>query len=123
MEIGLGLDASLTLSFDDQAQLAAEAARLGYTSLWTPEGVGQDAFQLCALRWQGSRAVAPQGLQIAYKPGVGVELAVVPGLQRPETLVVDVVQCHIDTRMGPFEIVVGLHLATRRYPGVLCHSI
>jgi hypothetical protein len=27
MEIGLGLDASLALSFDDQARLAAEAAR------------------------------------------------------------------------------------------------
>ena len=70
MEIGLGLDASLALSFDQQAQLAAEAARLGYSSLWTPEGAGQDAFQLCALRWQGSRAVAPEGLTtgIAVSP-------------------------------------------------------
>lgn len=36
MDIGLGLDATLNLSFADQAALAQEAARLGYTSLWTP---------------------------------------------------------------------------------------
>jgi hypothetical protein len=40
MEIGIGLDASLNLSFADQATLAEDAARSGYTSIWTPEGVG-----------------------------------------------------------------------------------
>ena len=40
MEIGLGLDASLGLDFDDQRQLSREAAELGYESLWTPEGAG-----------------------------------------------------------------------------------
>ena len=62
MEIGVGLDASLNLSFDEQAELSREAARLGYTSIWTPEGTGQDSFQLCALRWSASRAVIQQGL-------------------------------------------------------------
>ena len=50
MEIGLGLDACLGLSFDDEAGLARTAARLGYTSLWTPDGAGLDSFQLCTLR-------------------------------------------------------------------------
>jgi alkanesulfonate monooxygenase SsuD/methylene tetrahydromethanopterin reductase-like flavin-dependent oxidoreductase (luciferase family) len=70
MEIGVGLDGSLKLSFEDQAELSQEAARLGYTSLWTPEGSGQDSFQLCALRWSASRQVVPEGLTtgIAVSP-------------------------------------------------------
>ena len=62
MDIGLGLDATLNLSFADQSALAQEAARSGYTSLWTPEGAGQDAFQLCAHRWAASCQVVPEGL-------------------------------------------------------------
>lgn len=62
MEIGIGLDVSLGLSFDEQAQLSREAARLGYTSVWTPEGSGYDSFQVCAHRWAASRDVIPQGL-------------------------------------------------------------
>ncbi len=69
MEIGLGLDASLALDFDDQRQLAREAAELGYESLWTPEGAGLDAFQLCSMRWQASAEVAPGGL------GTGIAVA------------------------------------------------
>lgn len=75
MEIGVGLDASLGLSFDDQADLARDAARLGYSSVWTPEGPGLDAFQLCLLRWQASREIAPEGLvtgiavsPVAFRP-------------------------------------------------------
>lgn len=68
MEIGLGLDATLNLSFADQATLAQEAARAGYTSLWTPEGTGQDAFQLCSQRWAASCQVRPEGLTT----GIGV---------------------------------------------------
>ena len=45
MEIGIGLDATLNLTFDEQAQLAQEAARLGYTSIWTTESSGHDSFQ------------------------------------------------------------------------------
>ena len=48
MDIGIGLDATLNLSFADQAALSQEAARLGYTSIWTPESTGQDAFHLCS---------------------------------------------------------------------------
>ena len=70
MEIGLGLDASLNLSFGEQEDLSLEAARMGYTSLWTPEGIGQDAFQLCALRWAATKQESPEGLTtgIAVSP-------------------------------------------------------
>ena len=70
MDIGVGLDSSLNLTFDDQAVLSQEAARLGYTSVWTPEGTGQDSFQLCAQRWAASRDVVPDGLYtgIAVSP-------------------------------------------------------
>ena len=70
MEIGIGLDATLGLTGEDQEELAREAARLGYTSIWTPENTGQDSFQLCAQRWEASKAVAPEGLEtgIAVSP-------------------------------------------------------
>jgi len=68
MQIGLGLDFSLGMTFDDQQTLAREAAALGYTSLWTPEGAGLDSFQLCALRWQASAEVAAGGIAT----GIGV---------------------------------------------------
>ncbi len=70
MEIGVGLDASLNLSLDEQARLSEEAAKLGYTSIWTPEGTGQDSFQLCLHRWTASRKAVPEGLTtgIAVSP-------------------------------------------------------
>jgi alkanesulfonate monooxygenase SsuD/methylene tetrahydromethanopterin reductase-like flavin-dependent oxidoreductase (luciferase family) len=68
MDIGIGLDATLNLSFADQAELAQEAARLGYTSIWTPEGTGHDSFQLCSQRWAASCRVIPEGLTT----GIGV---------------------------------------------------
>ena len=70
MDIGVGLDATLNLSFDQQAELSREAAQLGYTSVWTPESTGMDSFQLCAHRWAASRQVIPQGLHtgIAVSP-------------------------------------------------------
>ena len=68
MDIGIGLDATLNLSFADQAALSQEAARLGYTSIWTPESTGQDAFQLCSQRWAASCQVIPAGLTT----GIGV---------------------------------------------------
>ena len=70
MDIGVGLDATLGLSLDDQAQLSKEAAKLGYTNIWTPEGTGQDSFQVCAQRWTASREVVTEGLTtgIAVSP-------------------------------------------------------
>ena len=70
MEIGIGLDWSLNLTWDQQAELSREAASLGYTSIWTPESTGTDAFHLCAQRWSASRDVTPEGLDtgIAVSP-------------------------------------------------------
>ncbi|PZC43799.1 MAG: Flavin-dependent oxidoreductase, luciferase family [Chloroflexi bacterium] len=62
MDIGVGLDARLGLSFDEQETLSREAAEQGYTSIWTPDGAGNDGFQLCAIRWRASRDVVPEGL-------------------------------------------------------------
>ena len=52
MEIGLGIDGRLVLSDTEQADIAAEAALLGYSSLWTPARE-DDPFALCAL-WHRS---------------------------------------------------------------------
>ncbi len=68
MDIGIGLDGTLQLSYDEQGQLSAEAARLGYKQVWTPEGSGEDSFQLCQLRWAATRDVVPGGLMT----GIGV---------------------------------------------------
>jgi 5,10-methylenetetrahydromethanopterin reductase len=62
MEIGVGLDARLGLSFEEQRALSREAAELGYGSIWTPDGAGNDGFQLCALRWEASAEVVAGGL-------------------------------------------------------------
>jgi len=68
MDIGIGLDGTLQLSYDEQASLSAEAARLGYEQVWTPEGSGEDSFQLCQLRWAATRDVVPGGVTT----GIGV---------------------------------------------------
>ena len=68
MEIGVGLDHTLGMNWDDQANLAREAAELGYESIWTPENIGTDSFQVCARRWQASCDVVEGGLTT----GIGV---------------------------------------------------
>ena len=70
MDIGIGLDFTLGLSYEEQAQIAADSARLGYTSIWTPEGAGEDSFQLCAMRWAATKDVVPGGVTtgIAVSP-------------------------------------------------------
>ena len=68
MEIGVGLDHTLGMDWDDQANLAREAAELGYESIWTPENIGTDSFQVCARRWQASCDVVDGGLTT----GIGV---------------------------------------------------
>lgn len=70
MQIGLGLDESLRLSWPAQRALAKEAAQLGYTSLWTNETTGLDSFHVCAQRWAGSAEAVPGGITtgIAVSP-------------------------------------------------------
>jgi alkanesulfonate monooxygenase SsuD/methylene tetrahydromethanopterin reductase-like flavin-dependent oxidoreductase (luciferase family) len=62
MEIGLGVDAGAGLTFAEHRDVARTAARRGYESCWTPSGVGQDAFLVCAQWWAASREVLPGGL-------------------------------------------------------------
>jgi 5,10-methylenetetrahydromethanopterin reductase len=62
VEIGLALDRTLGLSFDDHRVLAREAAELGFTSLWTNAGHEQDPFQVCATWWEASAQVVPGGI-------------------------------------------------------------
>jgi alkanesulfonate monooxygenase SsuD/methylene tetrahydromethanopterin reductase-like flavin-dependent oxidoreductase (luciferase family) len=55
MQIGVGLDARLGLSFEQHREMAGEAARLGYQSLWSPAGAaGLDSFHVCAAWNQAS---------------------------------------------------------------------
>jgi len=53
METGLGIDGRLVLSDTEHADIAAEAALLGYTSLWTPARDDDDPFAVCA-RWHAA---------------------------------------------------------------------
>jgi 5,10-methylenetetrahydromethanopterin reductase len=46
--IGVGLDARLGLSFGQLREMAEDARRLGFESLWTPAGGVPDAFHVCA---------------------------------------------------------------------------
>lgn len=62
MEIGLGLDSTLGLSLNQEAEFSRLAAQLGYTSIWTPEGTGQDSFQLCHQRWNATLETVSGGL-------------------------------------------------------------
>jgi alkanesulfonate monooxygenase SsuD/methylene tetrahydromethanopterin reductase-like flavin-dependent oxidoreductase (luciferase family) len=48
MMIGVGLDARLGLPFGQLREVAREAERLGFESLWTPAGGVPDAFHICA---------------------------------------------------------------------------
>ena len=59
MEIGLGLDSTLNLSLDEQNQLCETAVELGFNSIWTPEGTGQDSYQICLRRWEATTTTSP----------------------------------------------------------------
>lgn len=63
MEIGIGVDSGAGLTFPEHRDMIREAATLGYRSAWTPAGVGQDAFQVCAQWWQASTGAIEEGLQ------------------------------------------------------------
>ncbi|MGH2457997.1 MAG: LLM class flavin-dependent oxidoreductase [Chloroflexota bacterium] len=70
MEIGIGLDPTLGLSLDQHGDLARQAVRLGYASMWTPAGLGIDAFLVCA-RWSVASAEVVEG-------GLWTGISVVP---------------------------------------------
>ena len=70
MDIGIGIDGTLGLTWADEACAASLAAQLGYASVWTPESNGLDAFQLCTTRWASTKEVTPLGIStgIAVSP-------------------------------------------------------
>jgi alkanesulfonate monooxygenase SsuD/methylene tetrahydromethanopterin reductase-like flavin-dependent oxidoreductase (luciferase family) len=71
MEIGLGIDSRFALSVNDQRAIARDAARAGYTSLWTPIGNTREPFDICATWHQASGLET--GIAVAPLSGWSVE--------------------------------------------------
>ena len=68
MDIGIGLDRGLKLSWDQYRELGRQAATLGYQSIWTNAPYGRDPLHVCA-QWSVATAdVVPGGI----KTGVSV---------------------------------------------------
>jgi alkanesulfonate monooxygenase SsuD/methylene tetrahydromethanopterin reductase-like flavin-dependent oxidoreductase (luciferase family) len=72
MEIGIGIDPTARLTWDERREIIREAAQLGYASAWTPAGLGNDAFQVCTQWWQASTEVVEGGI------GTGISVVPVP---------------------------------------------
>ncbi len=53
IKVGVGLDGRIGLTLDELRELAREARRLGYASVWTPYAT-HDPFVLCAEWWRAS---------------------------------------------------------------------
>ncbi|WP_216896564.1 LLM class flavin-dependent oxidoreductase [Nocardia alni] len=70
MEIAVGLDQGLGLSWDEHRELARHAARLGYQSVWTNAGMGRDPLHVCA-QWSVASAEVVPG-------GIGTGISVLP---------------------------------------------
>lgn len=63
MQIGIGLDQGLGLTFEQHRTLMREAVEQGYDCAWTPAGLGRDAFHVCA-QWHGATVdTAAGGIQ------------------------------------------------------------
>jgi alkanesulfonate monooxygenase SsuD/methylene tetrahydromethanopterin reductase-like flavin-dependent oxidoreductase (luciferase family) len=70
VEIGIGLDRGLGLSWDQYRELGRHAARLGYQSAWTNAANGRDPMQVCA-QWSVATADVVPG-------GIGTGVSVIP---------------------------------------------
>jgi alkanesulfonate monooxygenase SsuD/methylene tetrahydromethanopterin reductase-like flavin-dependent oxidoreductase (luciferase family) len=79
VEIAVGLDRGLGLSWDLYRELARHAAHLGYQSLWTNASNGRDAMHVCA-QWSVATADVVPG-------GIGTGVSVIPvGFWTPSSL-------------------------------------
>jgi len=70
VEIAVGLDRGLGLSWDQYRELGRHAARLNYQSVWTNAGIDRDAMQICA-QWSVASADVVPG-------GIGTGVSVIP---------------------------------------------
>ena len=70
MEIAVGLDRGLGLSWDQYRELGRHAAQLGYGSAWTNAANGRDPMQVCA-QWSVATADVVPG-------GIGTGVSVIP---------------------------------------------
>jgi alkanesulfonate monooxygenase SsuD/methylene tetrahydromethanopterin reductase-like flavin-dependent oxidoreductase (luciferase family) len=69
--VEIGVSIGRTLPYDQQTELAVEAANLGFDYITTNETPGEtDAFQVCLLRWLATKDVVPGGIKsiIAVSP-------------------------------------------------------
>jgi alkanesulfonate monooxygenase SsuD/methylene tetrahydromethanopterin reductase-like flavin-dependent oxidoreductase (luciferase family) len=73
MMIGVGLDARLGLPFGQLREVAREAERLGFESLWTPAGSVPDAFHICAA-WSQDTSLRT-GISVVPAPRMWTPLA------------------------------------------------
>lgn len=62
MEIGVGLDRGLGLTWDQYRELGRHSARLGYESVWTNAGNDREPMHICAQWSVASMDVVPGGL-------------------------------------------------------------
>ena len=70
MEIGVGLDMQLGLSWEHHRELARHAAHLGYASVWTNAGNARDSMHVCA-QWSVASSEVADG-------GLGTGISVIP---------------------------------------------
>ena len=81
MEIAVGLDRGLGLSWGQYRELGRYAAGLGYQSIWTNAANGRDSTHVCA-QWSVTTAEVVAG-------GIGTGISVIPiGYWSPTALVV-----------------------------------
>lgn len=80
MDIGVGLDARLGLPLPQLRDLAGDAARFSYDSMWTPAGGVPDAFHTCAGWSLTSAEVTPGGLTTGISVVPAARLWPVPAL-------------------------------------------
>jgi alkanesulfonate monooxygenase SsuD/methylene tetrahydromethanopterin reductase-like flavin-dependent oxidoreductase (luciferase family) len=103
LDLDVGLDLT-GLPYDAEAEVAAQAARLGYRRIWV--GSVGDPFQTCALRWAASRSAVPGG--------VGTAIGVVPvGTQTPVSLAASAAAL---TRLTRGRFVLGMGVGTAYEP-------
>ena len=101
MKPGVGIDQRLGLSRAQQRELAREAARLGYQSLWTPGGLtGFSIFQACRDWWEATTEVVQEGLR------VGTSVIPFPGWSVP-TLASEAASLN-EVTGGKFNLGIGL---------------